>query len=361
MVIPNVQQPQFAGTPAAGGKGQPKPEGGTATWIFLPTQGKGRSERKPPSQTIDDDFQVDERERHKGVCRSWRNESGFGFIEMEEKGRVPGDSVFVHWKDLKSTDAFPQLLPGIKVELSILKHRDVPSGVMTLKAHTVTAPEGGMLKIQEKAAAALLHFIGGQHARYTGMLRFFTPEQRFGWIKVDEEYAFPEPVPKEIRVDYEEVNAGGQQPIPMKNLPVEFGITRSKVGYRAYNMSNAGGQPLTMAGTEHRKVLEGKSYVGIVQKWDWEKGFGWIKGTQGVVYPPEVVAKIREVKTVKRWGRADGEKKEDLNHYDLHLYFRLEDIHPSLITNGDAQIDKGQQVGFKLYVDDKGAGACDVG
>merc|ERR1712151_1450146 len=123
-----------------------------------------------------------------------------------------------------------------------------------------------------------------------------------------------------------------------------------------------GGEPLTMAGTEHRKVLEGKIYVGFVQKWDWEKGFGWIKGSEGAVYPPEVVAKIREAKTVRRWGRADGQQKDDqLNHYDMHLYFRQEDIHPSLIVNGDAQIDKGQQVGFKLYIDDKGAGACEVG
>merc|ERR1711972_1113255 len=139
------------------------------------------------------------------------------------------------------------------IELSLHKVQDKRSGGYTIKAKDVTMPGGNPVAVQDDLDAQNLQFVGGQHLRYTGQLQFFSPKRGFGWLTMDDGYALPEPVPKELRVDMPEVNAGGKQPPFMREVAVEFGIMKTKKGYfKGYNMTLPGGIPMTQEGLEHR-------------------------------------------------------------------------------------------------------------
>merc|ERR1719436_495468 len=107
----------------------------------------------------------------------------------------------------------------------------------SLRAKNVTQVGGANLSVQDDMDAKDKTFVGGQHLRYTGMLKFFTPRHGFGWVLMDEGYDVDSTVPREMRVDREEVNAGGQQAPFMQNLAVEFGISKdSRPGKTVYKV-----------------------------------------------------------------------------------------------------------------------------
>jgi len=304
--------------------------------------------RKAP-QAIPETFTINVDARYTGTVKLYKKFSGFGFIDLAQKGVVPGDAVYVNWRSIQTEDRFPQLVPGLEVEFGIMKVKDRNSGVWTLKSKNVTMPGGNFIAVQDELDAQYKQFVGGQHLRYTGQLQFFSAKRGFGWLQMDDGYALTEPVPKELRVDLPEVNAGGKQPPGMKDIAVEFGIMKGKRGdYKAYNMTLPGGIPMTQEGLEHRVVLGTRTFQGIVEMYNWRRGWGFIKGAPGVAFPPNVVAKIKQMQeeSAKRGKATVGQ--------DLMLYFRKEDL------NFGAQVDKGQQVTFKVYTDDKGAGACEV-
>mmetsp|Transcript_70222 Transcript_70222/g.159423 ORF Transcript_70222/g.159423 Transcript_70222/m.159423 type:complete len:125 (+) Transcript_70222:3-377(+) len=116
--------------------------------------------------------------------------------------------------------------------------------------------------------------------------------------------------------------------------------------YKAYNMTLPGGIPMTQEGLEHRVVLGSRTFTGTVEIYNWSRGWGFIKGTAGSVYPPNVVAKIKQMQ--------EEAAKRGKTATDPMLYFRRDDLTPGM------QIEQGQQVTFKVYTDDKGAGACEI-
>jgi len=323
-----------------GGPGGPGGPGGM--------KGGPRAPRKDP-QAIPEAFQINPDARYAGSVKIYRKFSGFGFVELAQKGVVPGDSVYVNWRSIQTEDRFPQLLQGMELELSIEKVKDRRSGIWTLKGKAITAVGGGFLNVQDELDAQQKEFVGGQHLRYTGQLQFFSAKRGFGWLTMDDGYALTEPVPKELRVDLPEVNAGGRSPPGMKDIAVEFGIMKNRKGiYKAYNMTLPGGIPMTQEGLEHRIVLGSRTFTGTVEIFNWQKGWGFIKGTPGVAFPPNVIAKIQQM-------QEDATKRgKTMSNTDAMLYFRREDISPGV------QLDKGQQVTFRVYTDDKGAGACEI-
>jgi len=311
--------------------------------------GKGRpfTQRKPP-QSVPESFQVNPDARYTGTVRIYRKFSGYGFVDLNQKNIVPGDNVYVNWRSLQTEDRFPQLVQGMDVELSLLKAKDHRSGVWALKAKNVTMPGGATIAVQDDLDAQQREFVGGQHLRYTGQLQFFSPKRGFGWLTMDDGYALTEPVPKELRVDLPEVNAGGKQPPHMKDVAVEFGIVKTRRGgFKGYNMTLPGGIPMTQEGLEHRVVLGTRTFTGVVELYNWHRGWGFIKCMPGQVLPPNVVAKIKQM-------QEDSAKRGKTTSNDMMLYFRKDDI------NNGVQIDKGQQVTFKVYTDDKGSGACEI-
>lgn len=321
---------------------------GTNTGRIVVPKAKGQAVPRKTPQAVPETFTVNSDARYTGTVKIYKKFSGFGFVELAQKGVIPGDSIYVHWRSIQTEDRYPQLVQGMEVELAIMKVKDKGSGVWTLKSKAVTMPGGAPIAVQDELDAQTKEFVGGQHLRYTGQLQFFSAKRGFGWLVLDDGYALTEPVPKELRVDLTEVNAGGKQPPGMKDIAVEFGIMKSKGGYKAYNMTLPGGIPMTQEGLEHRVILGTRTFTGIVEMYHWRKGFGFIKGAAGAAFPPNVLAKVKSMQeeSAKRTGKPVSA--------EIMLYFRKEDV------NWGVQVDKGQQVTFKVYTDDKGAGACEI-
>jgi len=304
--------------------------------------------RNPP-QMLPSGFQVDENARYTGTVSMYAKWKGYGFVEFSQPGVVPMDKVFVHWKQLQSDDRFPFLNKGMEVEFGLQTQREWHRGGITVRAKNVTMVGGMNLSLQDDLDAQEKSFVGGQHLRYTGTLKFFTPRHGFGYVVMDQGYDVDPSVPSELRVETSEVNAGGKHPRFMENLAVEFGIWRTPRGhYKVYNMTLPGGHPLTQDALENRISMGPQSYVGEVVIWNWRGGWGFIRLLdQGAVLPPRVVAKLAQQQQAAR-------QRGKAIHNDKAMYFRRVDCAPNVM------VQRGMTVQFQLYIDDKGAGACDV-
>lgn len=301
-----------------------------------------------PVATVPPSFKVDENARYTGQVSFYSKYKGYGFIDIAQKGVVPNDRLFVHWKQLQSDDRFPFLQKGMEVEFGLMTQREWQHGGTTIRAKNVTMVGGMSVQLQDDLDAQQKQFVGGQHLRYTGTLKFFTPRHGFGYVVMDQGYDIDPSVPAELRVETSEVNAGGRQPRFMENLAVEFGIWRTpRMSYKVYNMTLPGGHPLTQDALENRISMGPQTYAGEIQIWNWRHGWGFIKMAQHVVLPPRVAAKLAQQQAATR---QRGKQISD----DKMMYFRRPDCAPGLMMR------QGLQVKFQLYIDDKGAGACDV-
>lgn len=306
-----------------------------------------RTPRNPP-QTIPATFQVDENARYTGTVMFYQKWKGYGFIEIAQTGVIPTDKLFVHWKQLQSDDRFPFLQKGMEVEFGLLTQREWSRPGLTIRAKNVTLVGGMSLALQDDIDAQEKAFVGGQHLRYTGTLKFFSPRHGFGYVIMDQGYDVDPSVPNEMRVDNCEVNAGGNQPRFMENIAVEFGIYRTpRGGYKVYNMTLPGGHPLTQDALENRISMGPQSFTGEVVIWNWRGGWGFVRVDPNIVLPPRVTAKLAQQQQMAK-------SRGKTIHNDKAMYFRKEDCAPRLM------MQRGMQVQFQLYIDDKGAGACDI-
>lgn len=288
------------------------------------------------------DAPIDTTARYTGTVSKYDHRRGFGFIAVAQPGVVKNDSLYVHWKNIQTEDRFPSLTKGMEVEFGILK-----STSFGVKAKTLTLPGGGLIAIQQDMDEKDKQFVGGPQTRYTGTLKFYSPIKGFGWVKLDEGFAFNEAVPKELRVNKWEMNAGGKNPLKAKDISVEFGIVKSKRGdFVAYNMTLPGGIAMSQEGLEGRRSSGGRKYQGEVMLWNYFKGYGYIKLDGSAMLPPQVTQKMQQM---NQSAQAKGKKTEDRT-----LYFRKQDVVQGV------RLEKGQRVTFQVYTDDRGAGAFEI-
>mmetsp|Transcript_90589 Transcript_90589/g.157237 ORF Transcript_90589/g.157237 Transcript_90589/m.157237 type:complete len:362 (+) Transcript_90589:112-1197(+) len=320
------------------------PFGGAGAW------GPPRHfERKPPP-ALPANFQIDPDTRYTGTVNFYAKWKGYGFIEVATPGVVPNDRLFVHWRNLQSDDRYPFLVKGLEVEFSLLKFQEKFNwkNVTTLRANEVTLVGGTNIAMQDDVDAQTKTFVGGQHLRYTGTLKFFSPKHGFGYVVMDQGYDVDASVPQELRVETSEVNAGGNRPVSMQSLSVEFGIWKTLRGsYKVYNMTLPGGHPLTQDALENRISMGSQTYHGEVAIWNWRQGWGFIRADASTVLPPRVSAKLAQQQQA---AQARGRKITA----EKMFYFRRSDVQQG------AQVKQGVQVTFQLYIDDKGAGATEV-
>lgn len=317
-----------------GGKGKGK-------WVW---QGKGTG--PPPPPALPEGFEIDPEARFTGTVSTYHKWQGYGFIKPNKEGVVPNEKLYVHWSNIQSSDRFPFLLQEQEVEFGLMKWTQ--AGRTTLRAKTVTLPGGKLVAVQDEVDAQKKQFVGGQMLRYTGKLKFYNPRQAFGYVVLDDGFQLEEAVPKELRVEESEVNAGGRRPqVWMENIDVEFGIVKNKRGqYLAYNMTLPGGAPLLRDTLEHRQPLGGARYPGTIAYFNWQKGWGLITPDPATPLPGEVAQKLVEQQEAIR---AKGKEPTG-----PALYFRRADV-----ARG-TKLDKDQALTFSVYIDDNGAGACDV-
>jgi len=321
-------------------------------WAAAGGQGPWQA-RKPPAG-VPESFQVDPHNRHMGVVSFYHKWRGYGFIDLTQKGVVPQDRVFVHWRAIQSDDRYPFLVQGLEVEFNLQKQRDWKNfGASTLRARMVSLVGGANIAMQDDFDAQSKTFIGGQHLRYTGTLKFFNVVRGFGYVLMDAGYDVDASVPQELRVDLEEVNAGGQKPISIENVAVEFGIWKNARGvHKVYNMTLPGGHPLTQDALENRVSMGSQMYTGEVAFYNWRKGFGFIRVDPTSAFNPRVSQKIAEMQELSAQRAAARGKV--VNSQEKTLYFRKLDCQHGF------EPQRGMQVAFQVYIDDKGAGAHEV-
>ena len=99
---------------------------------------------------------------------------------------------------------------------------------------------------QNMANAKTKQLVGGQALRYTGILKFYLPDDGYGYITIDKGYALDPSVPTELRLERAEVNVAGPHALALKSgMHVEFGIWKFVQGYyKAYKMTLPGGIPV---------------------------------------------------------------------------------------------------------------------
>jgi len=290
---------------------------------------------------------VDVNARYTGTVSFFQKWKGYGFIEVAEAGVVPQDKLFVHWKNIQSEDRFPALVKGLEVEFGVIKAQDW--GRTTIRATKVTLVGGTSIAMQEDVDSQEKTFVGGQHLRYTGTLKFFNPRRGFGYVTMDQGYDVDASVPLDLRVEREEVNAGGQRPMPMQNLAVEFGIwITDRQKHKVYNMTLPGGHPLSQDALENRITMGSDAFTGTIAIWNWRHGWGFIRCDANSVLPPRVVTKLAQ----QQQAAIDRGRHVSMN--DKMFYFRRGDC-----TQG-MQPTKDLPVSFQLYIDDKGVGANEV-
>lgn len=322
-----------------------RPPHAVQQWMMM--QQPWHPPRKPPP-ALPMGFKVDEHARYTGIVTMYAKWKGFGFIEVSQSGVVPNNRLFVHWKQLQSDDRFPFLEQGMEVEFGLSVQREFSSGRMTIRAKDVTSVGGMPIALQDELDSREKEFVGGQNLRYTGTLKFFSPRHGFGFVVMDQGYDVDPSVPSELRVETAEVNAGGKEPRFMQNMAVEFGIWRDERGlYKVYNMTLPGGHPLTQDALENRISMGPQAYYGEVAIWNWRFGWGFIRMDASTVLPVRVIAKLTQQAAAAR------QRGRHINN-DKMLYFRRPDCAPHVMMR------QGMRVQFQLYVDDKGAGACDV-
>jgi len=315
-------------------------------------QRPGRQTQKP--QLVDEDFGVDLEARLLGTVVSYWKLQGYGFIKLTQEGLVPNDMLFVHWQNIVTSDRFPALAKDIEVEVSVLKWKDRWNpGKVTLRARNVTKPGGDPIALQDEVDREQKEFVGGQDLRYTGTVKFYNQIHGYGYVALDPGFVVEPDVPGELRVDCIEVNSAGRQPGQMQQgLAVEFGIWKTKRGnYKVYNMTLSGGIPITQDVLEHRQNVGSQTFHGEVHMWNWRQGWGFIKADPATTLPPEVCAKLAQ-QSHSAAERAATRGKTVLE--EELLYFRKHDVQQGV------RLDKGAQVMFRVYTDDKGAGALDI-
>merc|ERR1712217_110200 len=101
--------------------------------------------------------------------------------------------------------------------------------------------------------------------------------------------------------------------------------------------------------TENREVLDDKIYSGTIQRYSWKQGWGFIMPDNPAALPKQVKAALSEARAA---AEAAGKEVSDENL----LYFRKPDVH----HEDGFKLSQDVNVTFNLYIDDKGAGACEV-
>lgn len=293
-------------------------------------------------------FHFDSEARYRGVVSCYWKWKGYGFITPSEPGVVPGDWLFLHWSNIQTDDRYPSLVKGMEVEFGLMKWRDKNQN-LSLRAKYVTRPGGVTVAIQEELDSSMKTFVGGQHMRYRGVVKFYNPKTGYGYVTRDDASGLDPEVPKELRLEEQEVNAGGKKLKRfIDGIQVEFGIWRSPKGhYNVYNMTLPGALPITDANLEHRRVIGSELHIGTVTYWNWNQHFGLIRPSNAKGLPQEVHAKLREMQQAAQL-RGKTVSAEPL------LYFRKADLAK------DCNPREGLSVSFKLYIDNKGAGASEV-
>jgi len=206
----------------------------------------------PAAETPQDEEEIDESVRYSGTVGIYIKRRGFGRIIPEGKTAEEKDShIFVHWKQIQSTDPWPSLTEGQKVEYYLGKKVNPKNPKKATFAARVTL-EGG-----NAVTSAETRVFPDRSQRFVGIVKFFDPKKGFGFIKPKEDFNFDETdfpanaKESQIYVAREDIKlADGVDVSPsLKDAAeVEFTLAKreeeGKTKYSAADVTKVGGEAL---------------------------------------------------------------------------------------------------------------------
>jgi len=281
--------------------------------------------------------------------------AGFGFIKPDEDGVVPADKVMVHWREIQSNDAWPFLYKDLEVEFNLQKFMKQNGSGCFIKAQGVTLPEKKKVDLQDELDDKR-EYVHSKATRFTGTVKFYDVGKGFGYVTMEDGYAGVDHVPKELRVVRHQVRSGDEAPVLAQGLKVEFGIVKNlKESWQCYNLTLPGGETVSRNVVEERKEQGSASFSGTVSFFDFRKGFGYIEPEDVSKLPADVKAEVTaaQEKAKKRLEKQGKDKKA--GSMEPLIFFRSGDV-----AERDGNIKNGHKATFKLYLDKRGAGCCDV-
>lgn len=125
---------------------------------------------------------IDESVRFKGTVNKFDVRRGFGYIIPE--GKTEDDKVFAHWRQIESSDEWPQLKEGQVVEYYIGKKEGAKRLSQKKFAAKITL-EGG-----NPVTVAVARDYPNRSQRFQGKVKFFDARKGFGFVRPSADFSF---------------------------------------------------------------------------------------------------------------------------------------------------------------------------
>jgi len=224
--------------------------------------------------TPQEEDKIDESTRYSGTVVFFRARSGFGTICPDGKDEAnKKDHVFVHWKQIQSSDPWPSLKKGQKVEYYLGEKTKPRKPSQKIFAAKVTL-EGG-----QAVANADTRVYPDRSQRFVGTVDQFWFKKGYGFIKPKEGFNFDE---KDFPADKKEgniyfgkedlkVSYDDRGPSVKRGAEVEFVIFKNEVDgkptrYGAAEITKPGGAALDDDDALPKLTLEERKAYGKKKK-----------------------------------------------------------------------------------------------
>jgi len=208
--------------------------------------------------------EIDETVRYNGTVFAYIKRRGFGRIIPEGKTEEDKDDMlFVHWKQIQSSDEWPTLQKGQKVEYYLGKKLNPKDPKKANFAAKVTLPGGEQVNIADTRN------FPARDTRFVGVVEFFDPKKGFGFIKPKEDFAFEENdflASKKgtiyvCREDIKVADGVDVSPSLKDKTEVEFALYKveeedKKTKWAAGDVTKVGGEALTADDFKPRRAFD---------------------------------------------------------------------------------------------------------
>lgn len=140
----------------------------------------------------EDEETIDESVRYKGTVNKFFKRRGFGTITPEGKAADDKDAqVFVHWKQIQSSDQWPTLEDGMVVEY-YLGEKTNPKLDKDGKPKQKTFAANVTLEGGNPVSTTDTRTYPNKSSRFEGIVKWFDPRKGFGFAKPKEDFCFEE-------------------------------------------------------------------------------------------------------------------------------------------------------------------------
>jgi len=218
---------------------------------------------------VEDVETIDESVRFKGTVVKFFKRRGFGTICPEGKDATKKeDLVFVHWRQIQSSDEWPSLNEGQVVEYYLGSKANAKKPSQKVFAAKVTLEGGNPVYHADERV------FPDRSQRFAGVVKFFDARKGFGFVKPKEDFCFDEQdflASKAgiyvAREDIKTADSVDTSPSLKDKAEIEFTLYKStgadaKSKYCAGDVTKVGGEPLTAEDFKPRRAPGDRKYKG---------------------------------------------------------------------------------------------------